>query len=167
MTRGTGSAPELYGGFSSVQTAGKIHAEFMALVTSSSMSSFGITDTSPYSTGVSAWLLTSTTNADVNFFAAGNYDDTGVDYISGVWQKWEIDLDLDSDTYTVTVDGSKSGTITVEHADRDAAYFIARVSAKGGQHYIDAVPEPATITLLGLCGLCLAGYCYLRKRRRA
>lgn len=87
--------------------------------------------------------------------------ETGVTYLPGEWQKWELDHDLASSTYVITVDGVSSSPLPFIDPVSDGE-GIQSITLRSGNNntvfYVDAVnvvPEPSSlaISLLGAVGL--------------
>lgn len=87
---------------------------------------------------------------------ATGWSDTGVKWAYDKWQKWEIELDMGmsdadfTDAFTIAVDGVKSAPIPVAQ-ERSVAYLNMRGGTGDGcNFYVDALPEPASLLLLGI-----------------
>lgn len=92
---------------------------------------------------------------------SNSYIYSGMPYQTGKWQKWTIDYVVGAPTWKVGVDGA-SVTVPVYSGggDVDGLYF----NHFGDDHFwIDAVPEPGSLVLLGFGGMAFI----LRRRRLA
>jgi hypothetical protein len=82
----------------------------------------------------------------------GSYVYSGLPYLTGQWQKWAVDYVIGANNMTVSIDGSSVNVPiynggTVGGGDLEGLYF----SHNGNDTYfIDAVPEPASLVLLGI-----------------
>jgi len=66
------------------------------------------------------------------------------------WQKWEVDVDLDTQQWHLSVNNQTSFDRPFAYAGNTAKAVCFVPAGSPKTFYIDAVPEPATILLLGL-----------------
>lgn len=97
-----------------------------------------------------------------------NWTATGLTYATGVWQVWKYDIDFVSKTYVVTVDGNSTAALPFfENATYGADHLIFRNGGDFvGPYYVDAVPEPATGTLMAFGCVALLRNKTARSRRK-
>ena len=174
--RGAGAptqAPTMDGGQEAILTeavsTGLLHVEFMYWMNPHKQS-LGVIDNNlgngaPPIDGV-AYILCHDAHSTTMFRdergpgAGGN---TGALINYGQWNKMEIDIDLDAGTNEVSVNGVSGGTYNnLAGPGATVARVLWRSEGTGFGHFIDAVPEPASMTLLSLGGL----LALLRRRRR-
>lgn len=173
------SARTTTGGFNDfanfgMQTGGTLHAEFMYYVVNS-----GTFTEKPFGTQISMttsdgpafatdyrFLLSNRTSTHTiwNYNGTAEADqDTGVPYLPGTWQLWEIDVNLDTQTFTFSIDGNSSASIPFMRTGNNASYINFNSGNNNTQFLVDAVPvpEPTTLGTIGTAGLLLAA----RRRR--
>jgi hypothetical protein len=79
--------------------------------------------------------------------------DTGLNYSTDVWQRWELDYVIGSSTFDVSIDGVRATGFLSATSGQVSAASIFNGSNSPGAFYLDsAVPEPSA-TLLGAMGL--------------
>lgn len=103
-------------------------------------------------------------NRAVSGNADGNGVDTGITLVPETWQKWVVDYNFNGagaadDTWQLSIDGVASPLISGGTVGPDNIGEIL-IAASFRDFFIDAVPEPASLALVGLGGLAL-----LRRRR--
>jgi len=153
----TAMSNHAYLGFSANQTTGTLHFETMV--------NTGQTGTD-YSTAVGFQNSSSAWGPMVQFMSGGKityyngaFTDSGLTYTANVWKKLEIDWTIGSSTFDLTYDG----TTVTGLASRGTAASMDRIRLSGnGLSHFDAVPEPATMSLLGIGGL----LALVRRRRK-
>lgn len=136
-------------------TAGTLRIEYMSYIPEDDSSAvFALTqDTSGIGlNGALFWVVASSGNT-VGSYDGSTVNDTGVDWIIGAWQKWVFDVNLDTGKFTVSVGGSTSSELDLWRPDNIAKNFVFRGGKSGETFYVDAIPEPATISILALAGL--------------
>ena len=153
-------------------TAGqKIQMSMMVNVGANSAAFFGPSVTSPNGTlaGAFAYIIASSSAAGGTGFVR-NYDgassvNTSVPFVEGVWQRWDLVFTVGSNLYDLTVAGnSQTGIVGFGTGGNFAGieFFNGSGSNGGGSFYLDAVPEPTSLTLLMLGGIGL----FAAKRRQ-
>jgi hypothetical protein len=80
--------------------------------------------------------------------------DTGLNYITDVWQRWELDYIIGSSTFDVSIDGLQAaGFSSPSSGAVSAANLFNGEDSPAGSFYLDSVvPEPST-ALLGALGI--------------
>lgn len=88
------------------------------------------------------------------------HTDTGIDYITDTWQRWELTYEVGSTTFSVRVGNASASGFETYSVGQVSTVAFGNGSTVPGAFYLDAapVPEPATYALmlagLGLvCGL--------------
>lgn len=156
---------EIWTDFTGV-TTGVLHAEWMAYHMSADSGLQGQLQFNFESTGGGKHLRMMVRDEsstvwvkDATFGAV----DTGLDVEFEQWQKWEVAYDLDAGTYEITLDGVSSGPLNgllTELTDIGRVRFAH--ASSDSHYYLDAIPEPASMALMGCGGL----LCLVRRRRR-
>jgi len=123
--------------------------------------------------GAPVWLVndhTGTTN-HVFTYVGGVYTDTGLAYLEGQWQTWQVDYTFNTgnnndDTFTISVGANNAsfnaGGVFNITDPANLQYLNFRAGANGNSFYIDApvaVPEPASLGVIGI------GALFLTRRR--
>ncbi len=88
------------------------------------------------------------------------YLPTGLNYLNDVWQKYELDTTIGSSSVTLTVDGISApipGPFGISPTSTiDAVYGMLFVSASSTVSFyvddvlVEAIPEPSSLTILGI-----------------
>jgi len=140
-----------------------LYAEFMAYFPTGRTGDSQITMNSGQA-GADAWgVVVKADGSVINSFGGAV---TGLDVTFDTWEKWEWDRTQgDTSGGTLTIAGN-SATVAPRDAPYDddivgALYFDNRTD--GDLFYLDAVPEPATLSLACLGGLIMLG----RRRHQA
>ena len=124
------------------------------------------------------WITVQGNN--VNTYVAPGGDaaetSTGVTFLKGVWQTWKVVYTLNpsttnDDTFTVSVDGMTSAPINAggygNVLDPSSLRYLDFRVGDNGTFYLDAVPEPGSLAILGLVAAVGAGGRRLRRSRTA
>jgi len=92
--------------------------------------------------------------SDNDIIEQGTATDTLVDWTDNTWETWRIDLVIGESEYDLTVDGN---TMTVATAGAISAISSTRSSSNAAtEYFIDAIPEPSSLLLAGMCLLGIA-----------
>jgi hypothetical protein len=154
--------------FDSTQNSGDIHVEYMLYIPATNLGPFGFqlfNQSGDDGSRLLRWQIT-------NVSAAGGDIQDGATSATGpflgfdVWNLVEIDHTLGSSTYdiTVTPDGGVASSATHNGIMGTGLTSMGFASFDNNHAvYIDDIPEPATLTLLGL----VAGPLFLARRRRS
>ena len=147
-----------YTQFSSNQTSGTLHIE--ALVRQVGNASNGVALCVRNSAGQWGPHVQMWAGQTVMGYYDGNYSNSTLAFSADAWHAVEIDWVIGSSTFDLTVDGVTQTGL----ASRGTAASMDEIRIGGGsmEHYYDAVPEPATMSLLGLGGL----LALVRRRRK-
>ena len=102
---------------------------------------------------------------DIKYRGPGGvgWADTGLDFVVGSWMDWNIDFHYNGagqadDTFDLTVNGVTAASLPAYDGDVSGIRAFMTQAQNGGL-FLDAVPEPGTLVLLGLGGA------FLRRRR--
>lgn len=83
--------------------------------------------------------------------------DTGIDYTPNVWQRWAVSYEVGSATFSANVAGVGVTGLTSFTSGSVAAIEFLNGSSVSGAVYVDAVPEPASLLMLALGLVVVAG----------
>ncbi|MCC6424961.1 MAG: PEP-CTERM sorting domain-containing protein [Phycisphaerales bacterium] len=148
------------------QTSGTLHSEFMLYIRSANFASHGaqvlLRDDALSGYGI---ILSAISGGSVYYYNGSGYSASNATFALDTWQKWTLDVDLSTDTYNFSVNGTQglSTPDTIHDSVSDLRYMI--FGSGGGtnpQYLVDAVPEPASVGLIGLTCMGLLG----SRRRR-
>jgi hypothetical protein len=91
--------------------------------------------------------------------------DTGLDYLTGVWQRWQLDYVIGSSTFDFSINGVQAKGFSSVSSGPVSVANIFNGSTSPGSFYVDAVPEPSTWGLLLSAGIiCFGVHCHKAKR---
>ena len=123
--------------------------------------------------GAPVWLTTSGNDVHTYTGPPAQTDTlTGVTFVKGAWQTWKViytfNPSTNDDTFTVSVDGMTSAPINAGGYSNvgdpaNLRYLNFRVGDVG-TFYLDAVPEPGSVAIVGLAAAVAAGGRRLRRR---
>jgi hypothetical protein len=97
-------------------------------------------------------LLINNASSFVQRYNGSAYVNTTVPYTQNMWQNWLISADLSTQTYTLTVDGVSQSGLPFNLANGGNGTFNHVLFIANGtpsQIFVDQVPEPAGLALLG------------------
>ena len=154
----TATSTHAYLAFSADQTTGTLHFETMVNTGQTNLNSSTAVG---FQNSSSAWgpFVQFMSGGKIQYYASSAYHDSGLTYTADVWKKLEIDWTIGSSTFDLTYDG----TTVTGLATRGTAASMDRIRLSGnGLSHFDAVPEPATMSLLGIGGL----LALVRRRRK-
>ena len=168
----SGAFNAMYGNLSEVQTVAEhsgdlIHWEMMVNVAPgvNDVAIVGLfSDTGKHMVHV---VARSSNGTIYNQPSGSGYVPTGLTFTPGEWMRVELDYTIGASTFDLTVDGDTSTNLAFYTANSGGGVERIRLTgAVGGGTYYDAtvVPEPGTMALLLVAGLCLG--IGSRRRRR-
>jgi len=107
-------------------------------------------------------LVTKSDGSIHHYVTGSTYTPTGITgFSTNDWQRWLIDVDLDNNRYNLTVDNQSAFNLPFfTTGPNPTSRLLFSAGNTGAQMFIDALPEPTAMTLLGVSGLLL-----LRRRR--
>ena len=100
---------------------------------------------------------------------SGAVFDTGIDYVPGAWQRWDLDYEIGSSTFSLRVGDAMAAGLEASSAGQVSTLVFGNgTGIPAGAFYIDAVPvpEPATYGLL-LAGLMFVGVAAAKRERKS
>lgn len=99
--------------------------------------------------------------------SGGVFFDTGIDYVPGAWQRWDLDYEIGSTTFSLRVGDAFAAGLQARSAGQVSMFVMANGNGiPAGAFYADAVPvpEPGTYGLL-VAGLVFVGVAAARRGR--
>ncbi len=107
---------------------------------------------------IRAFVLTDGAGNVTSRGSAGLQYDTGVDYVPGVWQRWDLDYAIGSTTFSLRVGDAFAAGLEARSAGQVSTLVISNGEGiPAGTFYADAVPVPEP----GTYGLWLAGLMFV------
>ncbi|MFH1748986.1 MAG: PEP-CTERM sorting domain-containing protein [Planctomycetota bacterium] len=102
----------------------------------------------------------------IRYYDGTAYVDSTTLITFDTWQEWEIEYAVGSDTWSWLVDGVGDTALGINSRPTDTGIgslqFFCNLASSGHPVYFDAIPEPTSISLLGLGA---AGLLCTRRRR--
>ena len=98
----------------------------------------------------------------IHSYNGSSWDNTNISYTANAWEELEMDWLVGADTFSLTYDGTTASNLAVRNTNVGSftsVFFTNGIST----FYLDAIPEPATISLLVLGGIGIL----VRRRRRS
>lgn len=104
-----------------------------------------------------AFFGTTVGDLDVRAYNGTAYQTTGLSLTGGAWNRFEIDYTPGANNWTLTINGTSQVLTTFNSRATDRGIgtiqFFINTAAAGNPFFLDAVPEPASLPLLGMGSL--------------